>query len=101
MYLIECVENISIFTSAQHKWKFWRFQLTQSNIFGINQKSFFFKNKLYNSYKLHAMSHSLKKGVLKMQKEDFLLNPNTFGTKLFVTLQLKKCITTLDVFVHK
>ena len=47
------------------------------------------------------MSHPLKKEVLKMQKRIFLGNPNNFGTKIFVTFLLRKCIPTLDVFIHK
>ena len=39
----------------------------------------------YIFYRLHAMSHLLKKEVLKMQKRNFLINPNNFGTKIFVT----------------
>ena len=35
IYFIECVENIRIFMSAQHEWKFRCFQLTRWNIFGI------------------------------------------------------------------
>ena len=31
------------------------------------------------------MSCSLKKEVLKMQKQFFLANPNNFGTRIFVT----------------
>ena len=44
IYFIECVENIRIFTSAQHEWKFRCFQLTRWNIFGIyrNQVNFLF-----------------------------------------------------------
>ena len=52
-------------------------------------------------YRLHAMSHPLKKEVLKMQKRKILANPNNFGTKIFVTFYLRKCITIHDVFVHK
>ena len=47
------------------------------------------------------MSQPLKKEVLKMQKGKILANPNNFGTKIFVTFLLRKCITTLDVFVHE
>ena len=36
-------------------------------------------------YRLHTMSHPLKKEVLKMQKRTFLANPNNLGTKIFVT----------------
>ena len=43
----------------------------------------------------------LKKEVLKMQKRKILANPNKFGTKIFVTFLLRKCVPTLDVFVHK
>ena len=32
IYFIECVENIRIFMSAQHEWKFRCFQLTRWNI---------------------------------------------------------------------
>ena len=38
IYFIECVENIRIFTSAQHEWKFRCFQLTRWNTFGIYRK---------------------------------------------------------------
>ena len=34
---------------------------------------------------IHTMSHPLKKEVLKMQKRKCLVNPNKFGTKIFVT----------------
>ena len=36
-----------------------------------------------------------------MQKQNYLANPNNFGTKIFVMFYLRKCIPTLDVFVHK
>ena len=52
-------------------------------------------------YRLHAMSRPLKKEVLKKQKRKILANQNNFGTKIFVTSKLNKCISTLDVFVHK
>ena len=52
-------------------------------------------------YSLHAMSHPLKKGVLKMQKRKLLATPNNFGTKIFVIILLRNCISTLDVFVLK
>ena len=35
IYFIECVENIRIFMSAQHEWKFRCFQLTRWNKVGI------------------------------------------------------------------
>ena len=47
------------------------------------------------------MSHSLEREVLKMQKRKNLANPNNFGTKIFVTFLLRKCIATLNVFAHK
>ena len=47
------------------------------------------------------MSHPLKNEVLKMQKRKKIANLNNFGTKIFVTLLLRKCIPTLDVFVLK
>ena len=36
-----------------------------------------------------------------MLKRKILASPNNFGTKIFVTFYLRKCITTLDVFVNK
>ena len=42
-------------------------------------------NFLYTFDRLHAMSHPLKKEVLKMQKQNILVNPNNFGAKIFVT----------------
>ena len=39
----------------------------------------------YTCYRLHALSHPLKDGVLKMQKHKILANPNIFGTKVFFT----------------
>ena len=36
-------------------------------------------------YRLHAMSHQLKKEVLKMQNRNFLANLNNFDTTIFVT----------------
>ena len=45
----------------------------------------------YTFYRLHVMSHPLKKAVLKMQKkkpqknEKKLANPNNFGIKMLVT----------------
>ena len=47
------------------------------------------------------MSHPLNKEVLKMTERNILANPNNFGTKIFVTFLLRKCIPTLDVFVYK
>ena len=39
----------------------------------------------YTVYSVHAMSHPLKKEVLKMQKQKILANLNNFGTKIFIT----------------
>ena len=36
IYFIECVENIRIFMSVQHEWKFQCFQLTRCHILGIH-----------------------------------------------------------------
>ena len=47
IYFIECFENIRIFTSAQHQWKFRCFQLTRWNIFGIYRKQVNFLFILY------------------------------------------------------
>ena len=47
IYIIECVENINIFTSAQHELKFWCFQLTRWNIFGIHREKVNFLFILY------------------------------------------------------
>ena len=38
IYSISWVENIEIFIRAAHSWKFWCFQLTRWNIFGIHLK---------------------------------------------------------------
>ena len=38
IYFISWVENIEIFIRAAHSWKFWCFQLTWWNIFGIYLK---------------------------------------------------------------
>ena len=38
IYVISWVENIEIFTRAAHSWKFWCFQHTPWNIFGIHLK---------------------------------------------------------------
>ena len=46
-YFIECVENIRIFTSAKHEWKFWCFQHPRWNIFGIYRKKVNFLFILY------------------------------------------------------
>ena len=79
IYFIECVENI----------RFSRVRSTSENsdvfnsrdeIFGIYRKkvNFLF---IYTFYRLHAMSHPLKKEVLKMQRRTILANPNNFGIK--------------------
>ena len=49
IYFIEWVENIRIFTSAQHEWKLLCFQLTRWNIFGIYRKKANFLFILYNA----------------------------------------------------
>ena len=57
----------------------------------FTEKMYFFF--LFNTfYRLHAMSHSLKKEVLKMQKRNILANTNNFGNKIFATFYLRKCI---------
>ena len=50
---------------------------------------------------LHALPHSLKKEVLKMQNRKSSANLNYFGTKLFLMFQLRKCLPMLGVSVHK
>ena len=61
-----------------------------SEILMFSTHEIFTKKKLifflfYTFYKLHAVSHPLNKEVLKMQKRKVLVNPNNFGTKIFVT----------------
>ena len=52
---IECVENIRIFMSAQQKWKFWCYQLTRWNIFGIYPPPPQKKKKLTFLYSLYFL----------------------------------------------
>ena len=41
------------------------------------------------------------KTITENAKRTFLANPNNFDTKICVTFKLRKCVPTLDVFVHK
>ena len=82
-------ENSGVFNSRDEK------------ILAFTTKKVNFIFILYFLYRLHAISHTLKKKVMKMKNRKFLANPNKFGTKIFVTFKLRKRILTLDVFVHK
>ena len=70
IYFIECVENIRIFMSAQHAWKFRCFQLTRWNIFGIHLKKvnflfilYFFRRFPVNQFVNHVLSRITIMGV--------------------------------------
>ena len=86
-------------------WK--RSKSENSNVFnsqdeiylGFTEKKYIFF-LFYTFYRPQAMSRPLKNEVLKIQKRTFLANPNNFGTKIFVTLYLRKCMT-LNAFVNK
>ena len=86
IFFIERVENIRIFT--------------RRNIFCIYRK----KSKFSFYFVLLKATCNVsptEKEVLKMQKRKHLANQINFNTKIFVKFYLRKCIPTIDVFVHK
>ena len=48
--------------------------------------------------RLHALPHSLKWEVLKMQNPKISANLNYFGTKMFLVFLLRKCLPTFEMF---
>ena len=68
----ECAARVKILMFSTHEMKY---------ILYLPEKILFFFFYTFYRLRIHAMSHPLKKGVLKMQKRKQLANPNTYVTK--------------------
>ena len=115
--VIEWKENISIFTSAKHEWKFECFHYTRWKFlwYSLKRVNFLFillftrqcafltsevtsPNKTWTSWRWRSV---LNVYCWRDKKQKVSANQNSFDTIMFLTFSLRKCIPTLDSLVQK
>ena len=93
-YFISWVENIRNFTCAAHSWKFWCFQHTRWNIFGIPLKKV---NILYLSH-----DNAFGSDIMPYNKIDKPLVVYSFSGNIMTSIiTLNKIRENIDVFTPK
>ena len=96
IYFIECVENIRIFMSAQHEWKFRCFQLTRWNIFGIYLKkvNFLFILYFFRRFTVNQFVNPASSRITIMQKKT---NKYLWQNTYMIYLQIKRNLFSVKV----